>query len=289
MMNISNLLAWQNADGGWGYHRGGSATEPTTFALLALSVSGCGQTVAAKRAVQWLAASQRSDGGWSPRRNVDQSTWVTALPMILPKPMRAQLRVDRAKEWVLSLQGRESAWVQRIRTYLQGVKEPLDTSQEGWPFYPDTAAWVAPTAFTILGLERFPSDDRAQSRCRLGRAFLLSRMCSDGGWNHGSFRALGYDLGSYPETTGLALLALHNEKNTVLKRSLSEAEQQWLRLQSREAGCWLELGLLAHGQTAISNFENFRPPRSVMEIALTALAQAAANGNNIFIDSDENA
>lgn len=289
MMDISSLLAWQNADGGWGYHRGGSSTEPTTFALLALSVSGCGQTVAAKRAVQWLAASQRGDGGWPPSRNVNQSTWVTALPMILPKTMRAQLRLDKAKEWVLSLQGRESTWTQRLRTYLSGGENPLDTSQEGWPFYPDTAAWVAPTAFTILGLERFRSDEPAQSRCRLGRAFLLSRRCSDGGWNHGSFRALGYDLGSYPETTGLALLALHSEKNTALERSLAEAEQQFSQVRSREAGCWLQLGLLAHGKALSSNFENLRPPRSVMETALTTLAQAAASGNNIFLIHDEDA
>lgn len=288
-MEVSNLLAWQNADGGWGYYRGGSATEPTTFALFALSVSGCGQTIAAQRGVRWLAASQRSDGGWPPRRNVDQSTWVTALPMILPKAMRAQLRIDRAKGWVLSQQGRESTWGQRLRDYLLGVQNPLDTSQEGWPFYPETAAWVSPTAFAILGLERFPSDNRAQSRCRSGRAFLLSRMCSDGGWNHGSFRALGYDLGSYPESTGLALLALHGEKNIALKRSLSEAEQQLSHIQSREAGCWLQLGLLAHGKSAPSKVQNLRAPRSVTELALTLLTDAAANGNNIFIDNDEHA
>jgi squalene cyclase len=288
-MEVSNLLAWQNADGGWGYHRGGSSTEPTTFALLALSVSGCGQTIAAKKGVQWLAASQRSDGGWPPRRDVGQSTWVTALPMILPKAMRARLHVERAKEWVLSQQGRESTWRQRLNNYLAGAQNPLDTSQEGWPFYPDTAAWVVPTAFTILGLERFRSDDRAQSRCRSGRAFLLSRMCSDGGWNHGSFRALGYDLGSYPETTGLALLALHSEKNTALKRSLSEAERQFSHIESREAGCWLQLGLLAHGKPAPSKLGNFRPPRSVTELALTLLTDAAANGANIFIDNHEHA
>jgi squalene cyclase len=288
-MEVSSLLAWQNADGGWGYHRGGSSTEPTTFALLALSVSGCGQTIAAKRGLQWLAASQRSDGGWPPRRDVDQSTWVTALPMILPKMMRARLHVERAKEWVLSQQGRESTWRQRLKNYLAGAQNPLDTSQEGWPFYPDTAAWVAPTAFAILGLERFPSDDRAQSRCRSGRAFLLSRMCSDGGWNHGSFRALGYDLGSYPETTGLALLALHSEHSTALKRSLSEGERQLSHLQSREAGCWLQLGLLAHGKPAPSKLADLRPPRSVTEVALTLVADAAANGNNIFIDGHEHA
>jgi hypothetical protein len=288
-MDLSSLLAEQNADGGWGYQGDGSSTEPTAFALLALSVAGCGQTVAAERAVQWLAASQRSDGGWPPRRNVDQSTWVTALPMLLPKRMRAQFHIDRAKEWVLSRQGRESTWSERLKNYLLGSHNPLDTSQVGWPFFPDTAAWVAPTAFTVLGLERFSSDHRAQLRCRLGRAFLFSRMCRDGGWNHGSSRVLGYDLWSYPEVTGLALLALHEEKRNILERSLSEAEQQLSQVRSREARCWLQLGLLAHGQPASSNLGDVRPARTVMELALTTLAHAAVRGNNIFLSSDENA
>ena len=288
MKEVSSLLAWQNADGGWGYNRGGSSTEPTTFALLALSVAGCGPTVPVERALHWLRASQRDDGGWPPCRAVDQSTWVTALPMILPKMMRARLRVDRAKEWVLSQQGRESTRRERFRSYLLGAPNPLDTSQEGWPFYPDTAAWVAPTAFAILGLERFRSDVRAQSRCRLGRAFLLSRMCGDGGWNHGSSRALGYDLNSYPETTGLALLALHGVQNIAMERSLTRAKQQSGQCQPEEARCWLHLGLLAHRQPVFSKTETFRPPRSVMELALATLTQAAANGNNIFVDLDEN-
>lgn len=209
--------------------------------------------------------------------------------MILPKTMRAQVRIDRAKGWVLSQRGRESTWNERLRNYLLGIKNPLDTSQEGWPFYPDTAAWVSPTAFAILGLERFPSDDRAQLRCQSGRAFLRSRMCSDGGWNHGSFRALGYDLASYPETTGVALLALHGETSTALKRSVSEAEQQLAHIQSREAECWLQLGLLAHGKLAPSKIRKLRPARSVTELALTLLTDAAVNGNNIFVNNDERA
>jgi squalene cyclase len=287
-MDVSSLLTWQNTDGGWGYHHGGSSTEPTTFALLALFVSGCGQTVAGQRAVQWLAASQRSDGGWPPRPDVDQSTWVTALPLILPKTMRAQLHIIRAKEWILSQQGRESRWPQRLSSYLLGGQNPLDTSQEGWPFYPDAAAWVAPTALTILALEKFRSDGHAQSRCTSGRAFLLSRMCHDGGWNHGSFRALGYDLDSYPETTGLALLALHKETK-LTKQSLTRAELQLSQVRSREAACWLQLGLLAHARSASSKRNDLRPARSVMEVALTILADTAACGNNVFLTSDETA
>lgn len=122
----------------------------------------------------------------------------------------------------------------------------------------------------------------------MGRAFLLSRICSDGGWNHGSFRALEYDLESYPETTGLALLALHAETDSRLRQSLAQAEQRVSRLKSREARSWLQLGLFAHSRPVLSKLEDCNPSRSVLEIALTALVGAAANGNNAFIHSDEN-
>jgi squalene cyclase len=282
-MDISNLLAGQRADGGWGYHRGGSATEPTVFALLVLSVAGCGQTEGAKRAVQWLRINQRPDGGWPPNPTVDQSTWVTALPMLLPEPLRSSLDLGRALEWILAQQGRESKPIERFKAFLRGDRLPVDASQEGWPFYPDTAAWVGPTSFAILALQQFSRDPRARERCRLGREFLLSRMCPDGGWNYGNSRVLGYDLPSYPETTGLALLALYGTSSRSLTKSLDEAGKQLDRSESLEARSWLQLGLLAHKRPLPGTAVQMRNPRSVLEMSLTLLVSAAVAGNNVFL------
>jgi squalene cyclase len=285
-MDTPDLRHWQNADGGWGFLRGDSATEPTTYALLALSASGRGQTEAAKRGLEWLAASQRKDGGWPPYRVVQQSTWVTALPLLLPKTMPTGFSVRAAQDWILSTQGRESRWYQRILDRLNGAQAETDRVRVGWPFYPDTAAWVAPTAFTILALESASADRATQRRCQLGREFLLSRVCSDAGWNHGSHRTLGYDLPSYPETTGLALLALHKDQGRALGLALAKARIKWSSVHSREAHCWLTIGVHAHGQTAFASSANLRPPRSVIEIALTSLANEALHGNNAFLRSN---
>ena len=94
---------------------------------------------------------------------------------------------------------------------MAGVK---DEYPEGWPWYPGAAAWVIPTSFGILAYERALKREDADAgglrdRVQSGRKFLLHHMCADGGWNHGSNKALGRDGDSYPETTGMALLALH--------------------------------------------------------------------------------
>jgi len=165
----------------------------------------------------------------------------------------------------------------------------VDVSQQfdGWPWYPGAAAWVAPTALTILALEKLDRagdtrDTRVRERIEQGRAFLLARRCSDGGWNHGSTRALGYDSGSYPETTGVALLALHSSRRSELESGVSSAERQLARCHSSEAASWLQLGLLARGRPAAAPVID--PRGGVLEIALGALAQAASEGRNLFLE-----
>ena len=86
-------------------------------------------------------------------------------------------------------------------------------------------------------------------RIQQGRSFLLARRCRDGGWNHGSTRALGYDSDSYPETTGMALLALHGVSAVPMDDALRVAERHLENCQSQEAASWLTLGLLARGRS----------------------------------------
>ncbi|WP_320774690.1 squalene--hopene cyclase [Streptomyces sp. CRN 30] len=76
---IRRAVAWletvQNDDGGWGedlrsYHeeewigRGASTASQTAWALLALLAAGERESKAVDRGVEWLAGTQREDGGW---------------------------------------------------------------------------------------------------------------------------------------------------------------------------------------------------------------------------------
>lgn len=237
------------------------------------------------RAAQWLRRCQRSDGGIAPQEQVGESTWLTALPLLWP-PALAEQSIDRkrAVDWVLAQTGRESGWVHRLRLWMLGAKSEVGIQHDGWPWYPGAAAWVGPTALSILALkklirQRYPVSG-LKDRMEQGQAFLLDRRCSDGGWNHGSTRALGYDSDSYPESTGLVLLALEGVQGD-LTGGIARGEQHLASARSREAMDWLRLGLMAQGRKLA---EPTLPLHGgTMELAVAALADAAAVGNNLFL------
>jgi hypothetical protein len=107
----SDLLARQNADGGWGYYRGSSWTEPTCYALLGLWAAGTRDSTALERGASWLRAKQNSDGGFAPKDGVAESTWVTTLALLTPEPVRQYFDSNRAAGWLLSSTGKESTLV----------------------------------------------------------------------------------------------------------------------------------------------------------------------------------
>ena len=284
------LLERQNQDGGWSYGKGGTSwTEPTCYALLTLaagqvSASDAPRKAAARRGIEWLGSRQRPDGGWAPRDGVDQSTWVTALTLLLPPELSQYGDSRRAADWLLDQTGRESGFVYQLRLRLLGFGNDPSDRFDGWPWFPGTAAWVGPTALTVLALQKINRsirDPRIEKRIADGRSFLLMRRCRDGGWNHGSTHSLGYDSDSYPETTGLALLALHGASGSELGNAFDVAERHLRESRSLEATSWLVLGLLAHGHTA--------SPGPVMEhngtiaLSIAGLAEAARQGRNLFV------
>ena len=277
------FLDRQNADGGWSYGTGQSWSEPTCYALLAMAALGLSGSEAARRGSAWLASRQRSDGGWGPRASVGQSTWVTALALLLPGDLSAGVDSGKAASWLLTQSGRESGWANRLRRWMLGVSPETSLQFDGWPWYPDTAAWIAPTALSILALQKIaPSGDpRVRERLGQGRAFLLARRCRDGGWNHGSTRALGYDSGSYPETTGLALLALHDAQGPEVESGVAAAERHLAACRSSEASSWLTLALLARGRSVTA--PAIATHGGVIETALQSLTAAAIQGRNLFL------
>jgi hypothetical protein len=268
----------QNGDGGWAYNsRGCSWTEPTVFVLLAQAASSPDRE-SFRRGTNFLSSIARGDGGWSPQPGVEESTWVTALGALLPEDAISEQQRRQAIGWLKERTGRESGWKWRLEQRLNGNQEEWP---EGWPWFPGAAAWVIPTSLGILAFQRAlrRSDkdrDRLQYRVQEGKKFLLGRQCADGGWNHGSQKALGRDGDSYPETTGIALLALAGEKSARMERAKVMARKHLASCKTAEGIAWLRMGLAAQGETAIASFSD-PVCRTTMDEALMALASAPVN------------
>ena len=241
------------------------------MALLALAAAGVNAAQRDKGA-NWLRKSQRKDGGWAPQPAVDQSTWVTSLAILVLADFNDS-HLAPARAWLENQTGQESTFFSRVRRLLLGEKLEVGEGTHGWSWFPGTAAWVMPTAMSILALERIAAGQGAD-RIRMGREFLLARICQDGGWNHGSSRALGYEANSYAETTGVALLALHGAKSPKIDTALTKAEEQLARCRAVQGQCWLRMGLIAHGRKPVAAPDPIMEPGCVLDAALLSLAGA---------------
>jgi hypothetical protein len=277
---IDSLGIHQNRDGGWPYRPGGSSwTEPTVFALLAGYAQG--DDTGRVRALEWLRKLQRGDGGWSPNVGVDQSTWVTALAALLPSKDLGEGAHTRAIRWLLELTPSNATLYARFQAWINGT--PTAEAYAGWPWLPGTAAWATPTALTVLALERQNRrnpDHLLKSRIATARNFLLTHRCPDGGWNHGSAKALGVDAVSYPETTGTALLAVAGSAG--IAGSVQCAENWWGNCPSSAAASWLMLGLRAAGHPKPGPPAPFKP-RTIQDAALQVIAVAGDRGLEVFV------
>lgn len=284
------IEAAQNADGGWPYYPGhASWTEPTVFALLSELAVGGAETEPVRRGIRWLRAAQNLDGGWAPQPGVGPSTWVTALVGLLPELLMGEGPRASGTRWLLEQTGEESTIIFRVRQWMMGNQDLKGGSDQGWPWFPGAAAWVMPTAISILALkkEHLKKEQRKRSqeaiglRIESGRHFLLSHACSGGGWNHGSTHALGYESQPYPETTGVALLALKDLKSPTIDAGLRVANE-FLSRPNCPGASWLRLALTAHGREAPAGIEESNPGRRRLNTVDAAVKVLSENSNALL-------
>jgi len=275
------LLRTQNKDGGWPYKNGSSWTEPTAFALLALQArSSASEACAAGCA--WLNHCQRPDGAWAPHPSIDSGTWVTSLAVLaLSQGELSQAKFELAIAWLTSQIKDHTTLLERIVRRVNHIPASENTAG-GSPWYPGTASWVGPTALSALALNAAASkqnDQRLQTFVSHAKEYLLSRRCIDGGWNHGGTSYRSENAGSYPEMTGMALLALGGVPDAQLTASLDRAENFLVGARSLEALSWLQLGLMRHGRSRL-DLDVQSPAWTTRDVALRLLAISATSSSN---------
>jgi hypothetical protein len=138
----------------------------------------------------------------------------------------------------------------------------------GWTF--GTSSWTEPTCHAVLALRsaaRLRPTPEIEARIACARKMLLDRRCSDAGWNYGNRRVRGFNLPSYAQTTGLALLALAPSNDPRLHASIARARAFFQdECESRLARVMLAAGLRAHGESL-----NYVPGELRNDTVLTAL------------------
>ncbi len=274
------LLDAQNSDGGWGYRNKSSWTEPTALALLALEAHRLAGT-AYERGCAWLRHNQRGDGGWPPNPTVETSTWVTSAAVLaLSNADRASGRYARAIEWIQRQIKPEPGSLERFLFRMTRLSPQQPSG--GSPWFSGTAAWIGPTVMSVLALNeaaRYDENARLRSSVKNGKEYILSTRCSDGGWNHGGSRFRSETAESYPEMTGMALVALDGIPASELSASIERAQAYLISPGSLEGLSWLQMGLLRYDGNVLKRKANL-PCRNTRDISLRLLALAADTGRN---------
>jgi hypothetical protein len=274
------LRASQNPDGGWSYFPGkGSWLEPTTYAMLALH--GTGWDPGLDRAWKLVRSWQLADGSFRPGGEVKDGTWVTAHAVTLASVRGVNDASVRASvDWLLKVVGAEHNVYTRVGSFLHLIKARLDVSHEGWPWREGNATWIEPTAHTLVALKKVASQYRTVEvgrRVRDGEELILSRRCTDGGWNYGTPNMLYVDLPSFPETTALALVGLDGVADPAVGQALNLAQQFRSETKSSLAKAWLQIALRCHGKNVAAPEESAFASRDVMLASLEALGHPEGN------------
>jgi Prenyltransferase and squalene oxidase repeat len=274
------LRASQNPDGGWSYFPGkGSWLEPTTYAMLALH--GTGWDPGLDRAWKLVRSWQLADGSFRPGGEVNDGTWVTAHAVTLASVRGVNdARVRASVDWLLKVVGAEHNVYTRVGSFLHLIKARLDVSHEGWPWREGNATWIEPTAHTLVALKKVASlyrTSEVERRIQDGEELILSRRCSDGGWNYGTPNMLYVDLPSFPETTALALVGLDGVADPAVGHALNLAQQFRAETKSSLAKAWLQIALRCHGKDVAPPQESPFASRDVMLASLEALGHPEGN------------
>jgi hypothetical protein len=229
----------------WPYHSDGpAAAEPTAFAVLALC--GHGRHEAAVRAAEALVSMQHTkDGSVGVTKSQDWPRWPTGLAICawhaVGQVASADFRepIDRAVEFLLKFQGQTSKRV--------GDTVGHDTELIGWPWVDGTHSWLEPTAFSVLGLKQLGMEQH--SRVRNGIRLLIDRQLPGGGCNYGNTLVFGQKLVEHIQPTGLALLALADERaNPRVEATVALLKNSWPQAVGTASVCFAAMGLAAVGQ-----------------------------------------
>ena len=290
---VQELIDRQLPEGGWPFTTVTTqwAVEPTALALLALPSNSVRERDAA---IRFLLRTQNANGSWPAFSGDDEAgSGLTGLALYALNGCCALGMVtNRAVQWLTESRGWESHWLWKWKFRTSDRHVRFDPDKFGWPWMPETASWVVPTAYSILALKYargISQQDLVHLRIRRGVEMLYDRVCPAGGWNAGNGVVYGFPLAPHPDATALALLSLLNEPpNHFITSSLDWLERRADTCFAPWSLAWTILALDAFGrptELVVDRLASVVDPAEVKDcatLAVVSLAFARASGDNAF-------
>jgi prenyltransferase/squalene oxidase-like repeat protein len=290
---VQQLIHRQLPQGSWPFTTDTtqSAVEPTALALLALPSNS---VRARNAAIRFLLRTQNANGSWPAFSGDDgEGSGLTGLALFALNCCRAQgMLTNRAVPWLLESRGWESHWLWKWKFRTSDRHVRFDPDKFGWPWIPETASWVVPTAYSILALKHsrgISQQGPVQLRIRRGVEMLYDRICPDGGWNAGNGVVYGFPLAPHADATALALLSLLTEPpNDFITASLHWLERRADTCVAPWSLAWTILALDAFGRSTdllTDRLASVVDPTKINDcatLAVVSLALHRAAGDNAF-------
>ncbi len=265
--------------GGFSNHKNGSyRPDATSWAVIALSNLDINDS-SIDSAGEKLKSTQMPDGSVPLKISYPQAWWPTSLAVIAWHDKK-QFRNNQAKAISFMLNFSGLHWEQ---------KAPLtghDPMIKGWPWIENTHSWVEPTSLAMIALEI--AKRSKHSRFKEAKRMLLNRQLASGGWNYGNTIVFGQQLRPMPESTGMALSALHKKIDTkTIAKSLEYLQNEIKHLKTPFSLGWGLLGLGAWERTpsdksnliagCLTQQEIFGP-YNTLQLSLLLIALTAEKG-----------
>jgi hypothetical protein len=219
-----------------------SVAESAAWSAIALAAHA--EANAALAPAQWLAKLQQRDGSVGISAAEAEPRWPTALAMLAwsvvdraGQSPQFQDHIERAARWSLADRGKTSPRSSEIGH---------DPSLQGWSWAANTASWLEPTCYEVLGLTAAGYGDHP--RVIEGRRVIVDRLLPDGGANYGNTIVLGQQLLPHVAPSGVALVALATNAppDDRIEKSLAYIERAIGPDLPPASLSWACLGLTAH-------------------------------------------
>jgi hypothetical protein len=257
--------------------------------MLALNSGG----IVTKDGVTLLMATQGVDGLWyavgdGPTVNF----WATALAVNTLSILGAEpATYADSVEALIRSRPMEASWLVSLKFRFLDRHVQFDPQKFGWPWVPETVSWVAPTAMTMIALERakrrgLVRGGELQRRLRLGTEMLIDRACPGGGWNAGNAVVYGVPLRPHVDTTAVALAALRPLYELPIVRNSLRWLSRNAEYPSAYSLAWMILAADIYGDIGINVSSAINPardrlaalvedPRTIEDTSTIALAALA--------------